>query len=232
MKFLFAAALTVPLALTALPSLGAIATTASGNATLTFNEHPKPDYTLGPVSLTASNGDQVIFTAVHPYNAAGFSKPDYPYGLGTNGLWNNQAGSYAWVNDGTDVSMRFTFATGPVSFVGGVMNYPQTGPHWGLHLGPVDIRAIGLDGQILEQYFLKDVADIQTPEALNEGAFRGIVRDTADIYAFEIGGGAVIRNLTFVTSVPEPGSALLLCFGLAGLAAIKRKALVVGLKAN
>src|SRR4029077_6125005 len=106
---------------------------------------------------------------------------------------------------GAGIFARFTFAAGLVSAVGAFENYsPDNG-------GSPTIRVLDSNGNILEQYDLSMIAPISTPNGLNQGAFRGIMRSTADIAAIEYRDGfQALDNLTFshssVGKVAEPTS--------------------------
>jgi hypothetical protein len=147
----------------------------------------------GPVQV-GPNGYDVQFTSV---NDEGYLGNYDGWALGGNGQW-TAAGrnGYAAVNSGSD-GMTFTFAA-PVSAVGGFMNYfsPPS--------GPVTIEAIGAGNVVLESYDLTSAAPITAPGD-DGGAFRGIVRNTADIVAFRISGNyATIDNLAFVSAAAVP----------------------------
>ena len=190
-----------------------------GTDVLKFDEHPNQELTLGPVTLTANSGALVSFTASNSFEAAGFS--GILYGLGTNGVWSNDAYSFAWVNGSEDggysSKMTFTFLSGPVSFVGGLINY-SPGEEGYYDAKAVSINALGKNGNVLEAYSLEGIAPIRTPGQGNVGDFRGIARATADIYAFQIQGASVVRTISFSSSpspVPEASAELLAVFGLA-----------------
>ncbi len=116
--------------------------------------------------------------------------------------------------------MTFTFNDGLVSGVGGFINYA---PGFASAL----IEALAADGiTILESYVLNLDAPISTPGGVDDGAFRGILRATADIGAFRVSNGyVVLDDLTFggggTQSVPEPSSLAML--GVAGLIGAVRR---------
>jgi hypothetical protein len=193
-----------------IPSAGVL----PGPATvIDFSDHLTQEITIGPEQVGALVGRDVLFTAINQYDVAGFSADIY--GLGSNGQWGVTAAhdTFAWVNPSIDTrvsSMRFTFVDAPVSFVGGFMNYcvsnapAQTGCS-----NTALLRALDINGAILEQYDLASLAPIFTPDELDGGGFRGISRDTADIYAFEFVGPGVLDDLTFSAapvSTPTPGT--------------------------
>lgn len=203
--------------------------TVSGNlATVNFDEHPVQEMSLGPVSLMASDGAELKFTATQEFGAAGFSA--LMYGFGDNGLWKGSDHSFVWANGdthgGAGTSLRFEFLSAPVSSVGGFLNYVVTAGNSYYDPAVFAIKALDQFGTVLEIYHLEDSAPIRTPGTLNASEFRGIVRDSADIYAFEIQGAGAIASLLISSTaqaVPEPESALLAFSGLAAFAALGRR---------
>lgn len=135
------------------------------------------------------------------------------WGLNGNGTWNTGRDGYAGIND--PGVMRFTFDE-PMSAVGALMNYASSFPD-------CTISVLGSSGQVLESYNLGVSAPISTPGGTNDGAFRGILRDQADIYEYRLSTGyPVVDNLTF-TAVPETSAALLAGAGALGAAALRRR---------
>jgi hypothetical protein len=219
----------ISLAIALVPAIASATFTTQptqGAKSITFDEHPNQEVTLGPVTLTADSGSLVSFTATNQFGSAGFS--GVGYGLGDNGAWLNGAYSFAWVNGSEDggysSGMTFTFMSAPVSFVGGLMNYiPGEGVYHDARA--VSIIALDSNGGIIESYGLEEAAPIRTPGQLNAGEFRGISRSAADIYAFRIQGAAVVRSIAFSSStspVPEPTTWAMFACGLAGLCLINR----------
>ena len=91
--------------------------------------------------------------------------------------------------------MLFSFNDGPVSGVGGFMNYVVSATS---QLDHLIITAYDSGMNVLERYNITNVADIVTPDGYNDGAFRGILRSSPDIAYFEVSGeGPVLDNLTF-----------------------------------
>lgn len=130
--------------------------------------------------------------------------------LGSNGLWG--AGNYFAATDviGT---LHFTFANGPTSAAGALLN--------SYNGGPMIISAFGNDHQIIESH----IVDVDTPEdSLNEGTFFGITHPTAEIRAISFTGmGLVADNVTFTTPIPEPETYAMMLAGLGLLGAMTRR---------
>lgn len=143
------------------------------------------------------------------------------YGFGTNGTWSS--GNRKIVSSGLlgTVAVRFDFNFGPVSGAGVFMNYhPDAHP-------TITIAALDANGNVLEIWDLTSLAPIVTPNGVDGGAFRGIQRSQADIYALEFRNSIAGRpmgfdNLRFSSVVPEPSTALLLG-GAAGMIAARRR---------
>jgi hypothetical protein len=150
-----------------------------------------------PLNIDGLVGEVVSFTGTPGF--LGASAYNALFGLETNGFWDSGRNGFVGINNGqgtTGVFARFTFVSGLVSAVGAFENYsPGVG-------GTPIIRALGLTGQVLEQYDLSLLAPIATPGGVNQGAFRGIVRLTNDIAAIEyVDGFQAVDNLTFSRSV-------------------------------
>jgi hypothetical protein len=136
------------------------------------------------------------------------------FGLAENGLWTDAKSGYVAAGGSTvsgGGSLTFHFDE-PVKAVGGFMNYglPPALPLF-------TIAALAGDGSVLESYDINLFAPINTPGGINEGAFRGIVRDKADIASFRLSGaGFVLDDLTFA-AIPEPGTMFLVLLGAVNL---------------
>lgn len=178
-------------------------------------------FTNGPTQVGGLVGEDVVYTAIAP--GAGFAGG--PYVLGGNGNWSETfipgRDGYAFLNIG-GTSMTFKFNSGPVRAVGGFMNYCAE-----CDFANAMIEALGLGGVVLETFNVETDAPIVTPNATNDGAFRGIVRATADIFAFRVSADlAVLDDLSFVRdgAVPEPATTALLGLGLLGAGVARRRA--------
>lgn len=126
--------------------------------------------------------------------------------LGNNGLWGIDT---YFVAGGTPSStLTFTFNGLTQAVVGFVNHYAAT-----LGDGAVTVSAFGAANNLLESFTHTLVTG---DTGLNEGAYLGFVRSTADIRSITFSGNAVVLdNLTFAAPVPEPGSLALAVAGLA-----------------
>jgi hypothetical protein len=134
------------------------------------------------------------------------------FGFSNNGTWNNPTTGFALIGANSTTAAFKIDLGGLYAVVGGFMNYnaPVSSP------GPT-ISALASDGvTVLESYDLSVLAPISTPGGSNAGAFRGIVRPSADIRYFELANSYMaIHDITLssvASSAPEPSS-----FVLAGI---------------
>ena len=131
-------------------------------------------FTGGPMQIGSLVGEDITWSGSTGDEVIG----NGPYGLETNGEWDAGRDGYIGSNPPPS-TMRIDFNDNPVCAVGGFVNYaPNTG----------DVMLIVYDSgnAILESFDLLADAPINTPESsINDGAFRGFVRDTNDIAAIE-----------------------------------------------
>jgi hypothetical protein len=174
--------------------------------------------TSGPVEV-GSPGNSVSLTANGQavLGAANF-------GLGLNGSWNSSKTGFVGL-DAQNGSITFTFNDGPVSSIGSFLNYSNNVVSQGAL-----IEALASDGSVIEAYDLRTNAPISTPDAINQGAFRGIARSTADIAAFRISNAYVVaddlrfsRSNVSASAAPEPGTLALAAFGVLPLGIVLRR---------
>lgn len=172
-------------------------------------------FTTGPVQIGGVVGSDVTWESTYGSSVIG----DGGYGLGSNGIWNSGRNGYTGTNSDT-AAMTYRFLDGPVAGVGGFVNY-TVAPD-----GPSDAIISVLDSNdvVLESYNISVLAPIVTPFAVNDGAFRGILRNSADIYALRLSDKfSVLDDLTFTGEVPEPSSIILAAIGLTGLGALRKR---------
>ena len=144
-------------------------------------------FTAGPVQIGDLVGEDITWSSTSSASVIG----DGPFDLALNGFWTAARNGY--VGNGLDTSsMRFDFNSGTVSAVGGFVNY-----------SPADatsftITALDSNDNVLETFDVDADAPITTPDAPNDGAFRGIKRVTSDISAITLlGQFNVLDDLKF-----------------------------------
>ncbi len=170
-----------------------------------FSQFTTLTYTSGPIQIGELVGEDIVWTTTSPNGASVIGLAEY--GLGSNGWW-GEGKTFVGLNGpfGQSGYMLFEFNDDYVNAVGGFINYSP-----GLDLD-VLVEALNINGEVLESYNINELAPISTSGA-NQGAFRGIVRQTMDISAFRVSNSfVVLDDLTF-TRVPEPSTLLLLGLG-------------------
>jgi hypothetical protein len=213
------AAISVAIAASACPGRAILVNNTSGfvNPVVTTNFNPIPNNTLspGPLFFTASNGDSIRFNSTNSSNQGG-SVINWigVYGFNANGNWSNLP--MAGLNWSSGF-MDFTFIDGPVSAVGGFLNWAPNSNN------PNEMYIAALDGagNVLETYGL----NFLTGGGSNTGSDYFIQRSTADIATLRLGDSYVgIANFTFddapgMAAVPGP----LPLFGVAAAFGYSRK---------
>ncbi len=154
-----------------------------------------------PVQVGTLVGKNVTMENCNEYGNFDFSL-GYTFWTPQNGYWRGPAytspGLYFTCSYNPPNMILFRFQDGPVRGVGAFVNYdPFMSPQ-------PTITALGKNGEVLEEYNLAALAPISTPSQENQGGFRGIVRNQADIYAFKYSQGyLVLTNLTFSEPTPQ-----------------------------
>jgi hypothetical protein len=158
------------------------------------------NFTNGPTQIGGLVGLDVILAAAN--GGAGAVLGSGGYDLGANGSWGGPK-TYTGVDSAASTAfIKITFNFGPVSGVGGFVNY---NPAFGTPI----LEALDASDNVLESYDLSLAAPISTPLGDDAGAFRGIVRPTADIAAFRLQGAFLaMDDLRFdaQAAVPEPST--------------------------
>lgn len=174
-------------------------------------------FTYGPVDLPG----MVFSRSAGPTNSGlGAVLGQGDYDLGRNGQIGGTA-VYAGLDSLTG-HMDFRLTGGPVSQFGAWVNYMGglMQDSEGLPVTPF-IAALGADGQVLESWDLAARAPISSPDGFNHFAFRGISRDSADIYGLRLGNAFIVAAGRAdggvpapVAPVPEPSTYALMLAGL------------------
>jgi hypothetical protein len=218
-KALMASVVALSLGLTS-PSLRAnLLTTDPGTGTTTTFTATGAHSSTSVVLL---NGFTVTGTSQFWYG-------DFATGLGMNGSWGYCCGSrvsFSWVSPESEGAESITIDLGGLfGFVGGFMNYEVSTVF--AH-SDATITALAADGTtVLDTYDLESEAPISTPNALNDGAFRGISVPTDDIRFFRLSGHYILTHTieagSPASTAPEPGSCALLLPVVAGAEFIRQR---------
>lgn len=155
-------------------------------------------FTAGPIEIGTLVEESITWRTSHSTTVIG----DPSFGLGNNGTWDSGRNGFTALNLASGY-MDYVFAN-PVSGVGGFMSYAQFNdvPSGGLP----QIIALDVNLNPIESYDLASIAPIITAIE-NDGAFRGITRETNDIYGFRVANSfAVLDDLTFIRSMSDEGN--------------------------
>lgn len=188
------------------------------------NQHHRVN---GPINIGTPIGESIeVSTAQDPLD---LWLTNTTWDLSNNQEWNSGRNGFLGISQPDNVNVfpvRIDFNSGNISSFGFFMNYFSRRD---ANNGVVSLSAFDSGSTLLEEFVINgsDSTSINTPSSNNDGAFRGIKRDNADIAYIELlGFHAVFDDLQFTragtSSVPEPGSILLLMLGLAGIRASAR----------
>ena len=178
--------------------------------------------TTGPLNLGGSLGFLVEFNSTNS-DLSTLGSDDY--GLGVNGRW----GGLPYVAldfdlfGGDGYSMTFRFGK---AFRAAAARVNYAVPDLddvlaGVVYGDVLMEALADDGSVLESYNLTQDAPVLTPNEVNGGSWRGVVRNSTDLYGLRFSNaGVVLRDLTLaspgpaVQPIPEPSTFSLMAAAL------------------
>ena len=198
----------------------AVIAAASGAAQAALVTSFSPDTTIdfetiiggpGPVDL---NGDARLTGFGLPPGSLEVGAPAF-WALGDNGFWS--LGKTFAGHDSAVGGMIVSFKGQSVASVGAFFNYLKAPAG-----NPMQLLALDVDGAVLEGHSVT----IGTPDGVNEGAFYGISRSSADIgYLVVTAPYVVMDDLAYTAPVPEPGTYAMVLggLGLLGLAARRRR---------
>lgn len=157
----------------------------------------------GPVQIGTPVMEDIVWTG-----AATSALNNGGYAIGGNGSWTSSRAGFSGLGADSG-AMTYRFNDGPVSAVGGFLNYSPDA----FLSGIARIQVLDASDTVIESYDLETVAPISTPGATDAGAFRGIVRPTADIAALRVlDRFIVLDDLTFsrTEGVPTMPSGMLI----------------------
>ncbi len=170
------------------------------------------------VGVTATVGTPVLGAPFGAWALGGEQDPG-------NGEWTSEQtfvgvdGDFSDAVNGIAASLVFDFIN-PVSQVGAFLNYDPTFVYGGGLPLQMFIAAYDANGVEIDSHFVP----VNTPGGINEGAFFGISTTGNTIARFEVSAPyAVVDDLKFAASVPEPGTWALLAAGLGAMALSARR---------
>lgn len=195
----------------AVPSRASLVQSTSGFvdpiALPNFDPIPPSTLSSGPLTIVAPNGDLIDYVSTNQYSVINYQGGLGNYDFTPNGVWDGSL-SMAGLNDG-DGYMDFTFLDGPVSAVGGFLNYAPGSP------ADMFIAVLNAVGDELEHHDL----EFSTGGGLNIGENYYIQRRNADIITFRVGRSfAGIAHFAYDAHVPPvpsplPGLGFVAAFG-------------------
>lgn len=182
------------------------------------NDHNKIN---GPINIGTATDEVEASTANDPLT---LWLTNIDWGLADNGTWDSGRNGFLGTrsSDTSNINpINIHFKQGNISGFGFFMNYLTD---INTIDGSVRLSAYNSGATLLEEFIINPTgADINTFGS-NDGAFRGIQRDKADIAYIQLTGfNAVFDDLQYTRDVPEPASIALLLLGLAGVGYSTRK---------